>query len=254
MSDTVTAAVVVIGNEILSGRTRDSNIVFIAKSLTDLGIRLKEVRVVGDAEDEIVAAVNALRHRFTYVFTTGGIGPTHDDITADSIAAAFGVGIDYHPEVYESLMQFFRDRGMEPNEARLRMARIPDSARLIANKLSTAPGFQIGNVFVLAGVPEIARAMFEAASPRLRRGAVIHSRSVRVHCGEGTIAVALGDLQQDFPDVDMGSYPWHKDGTFGTSVVLRSTDRERLDSAYDHVFQAAADAGGEPVEEEPTDC
>ena len=250
MSETVTAAVVVIGNEILSGRTRDANIAFLAENLTNLGIRLKEVRVVGDVEDEIVGAVNELRHRHTYVFTTGGIGPTHDDITADSIAAAFGVGISVHPGVRDTLVAHFRDRGMEPNEARLRMARIPDGARLIDNEVSMAPGFQIGNVIVMAGVPEIARAMFRAASSGLRGGPRILSRAIRVHCGEGTIAGALGALQQDFPDVDMGSYPWRDGGTFGTSIVLRSTDRERLDAAFGRVFQASAAAGGNPVEED----
>ncbi len=254
MSETVTAAVVVIGNEILSGRTRDANIAFLAENLTALGIRLKEVRVVGDVEEEIVSAVNELRPRHTYVFTTGGIGPTHDDITADSIAAAFGVGISIHPEVRDSLEAYARKRGIESNEARLRMARIPDGASLIDNEVSMAPGFQIGNVYVLAGVPEIARAMFRAASAGLRGGPRILSRAIRVHCGEGTIAGALGTLQQEFPDVDMGSYPWRDDGVFGTSIVLRSTDRERLDTAFDRVFDASAQAGGRPVEEDAASC
>jgi len=250
MSDTVTAAVLVIGNEILSGRTQDANVAFLGKSLNELGIRLMEVRVVADIEAEIVDAVNALRGRYDYLFTTGGIGPTHDDITADSVAAAFGVGIDYHPDVYELLKSHFEGRGMEANEARMRMARVPDGAQLIDNEISLAPGFQIENVFVLAGVPSIARAMFQGASNRLRRGAVVLSRSIRVHCGEGTIAEPLAALQNEFPAVDMGSYPWSKDGTFGTSLVLRATDKALLDGAFEKVFQVAADVGGDPVEEE----
>ncbi len=249
MTDLVTAAVLVIGNEILSGRTQDANVAFLGKNLNDLGIRLMEVRVVADIEDEIVDAVNTLRNRYDYLFTTGGIGPTHDDITADSVARAFGVGIDYHPEVFELLKQNFESRGMEANGARMRMARVPDGAELIDNEISLAPGFQIENVFVLAGVPSIARAMFNGAKKRLRRGAVVMSRSIRCHCGEGTIADPLGSVQDAFPDVDIGSYPWSRDGKYGTSLVLRATDTALLDAAYDAVFQAAADAGGDPVEE-----
>ena len=250
MSEVVTAAVLVIGNEILSGRTQDANVAFLGKSLNALGIRLKEVRVVSDEEAEIVAAVNALRVRYDYLFTTGGIGPTHDDITADSIAAAFGVGIDYHPEVRELLKSHFESRGMEANEARMRMARVPNGAQLIDNEISLAPGFQIENVFVLAGVPSIARAMFQGASHRLRRGSVVLSRSIRVMTGEGTIAKALSDLQDAYPDVEMGSYPWAMDGTYGTSLVLRATDPDRLAEAFDKVFAAAAAVGGKPSEEE----
>jgi molybdenum cofactor synthesis domain-containing protein len=249
MTDLVTAAVLVIGNEILSGRTQDANVAFLGKSLNDLGIRLMEVRVVADIEDEIVDAVNTLRKRYDYLFTTGGIGPTHDDITADSVAKAFGVGIDYHPEVFELLKQNFEGRGLEANGARMRMARVPDGAELIDNEISLAPGFQIENVFVLAGVPSIARAMFNGAKNRLRRGAVVMSRSIRCHCGEGAIADPLGRVQDAFPDVDIGSYPWSRDGKYGTSLVLRATDTAMLDAAYDVVFQAAADAGGDPVEE-----
>jgi molybdenum cofactor synthesis domain-containing protein len=249
MTDLVTAAVLVIGNEILSGRTQDANVAFLGKNLNDLGIRLMEVRVVADIEDEIVDAVNTLRNRYDYLFTTGGIGPTHDDITADSVAKAFGVGIDYHPEVFELLKQNFESRGLEANGARMRMARVPDGAELIDNEISLAPGFQIENVFVLAGVPSIARAMFNGAKKRLRRGAVVMSRSIRCHCGEGTIADPLGRVQDAYPDVDIGSYPWSKEGKFGTSLVLRATDTAMLDAAYDAVFQAAADAGGDPVEE-----
>ncbi len=249
MAETVTAAVLVIGNEILSGRTQDANVAFLGKSLDDLGVRLREVRVVADIEADIVAAVNALRVRYDYLFTTGGIGPTHDDITADSIAAAFGVGIGYHPGIHKLLKEHFEGRGLEANEARMRMARVPDGARLIDNEISLAPGFQIDNVFVLAGVPSIARAMFGGASNRLRRGAVVLSRSIRVHCAEGAIAAPLAALQAEFPAVDMGSYPWRDGESFGASLVLRATDRALLDAAYDRVFAAASAVGGEPVEE-----
>ncbi|MEM7123839.1 MAG: competence/damage-inducible protein A [Pseudomonadota bacterium] len=253
MPDTVTAAVLIIGNEILSGRTQDANLAYLGQNLNEIGIQLKEARVVSDDEAEIVDAVNALRARYDYVFTTGGIGPTHDDITADSVAKAFGVGIDYHPEVYEVLKENFESRGMAVNEARMRMARIPDGAKLIDNTVSLAPGFEIENVFVLAGVPSIARAMFEGAKNRLRGGATVLSRSIRVHTGEGTVAADLAEAQTVFPDVDMGSYPWSENGKFGTSLVLRSTDKERLDLAFDYVFKLAEDLGGEPREESVSD-
>jgi len=176
MSQTVTAAVLVIGDEILSGRTQDTNLGYIAKLLGTLGIDMREGRIVPDVEDEIVAAVNALRGRYTYVFTTGGIGPTHDDITADAIARAFGVGIDYHPDVLAALGARYQPG--EFNDMRKRMARIPDGASLIRNSVSTAPGFQIGNVFVMAGVPMIMRAMMEDVVPRLQRGVVVVSATV----------------------------------------------------------------------------
>ncbi len=252
-SKTVTAAVLLIGNEILSGRTQDANLNHIAKGLTEVGVKMAEARVVPDIEGEIVEAVNALRAKYDYVFTTGGIGPTHDDITADSIAAAFGVGIGYHPDIYDVLKASFESRGFEANEARMRMARVPDGAQLIDNEISLAPGFQIGNVFVLAGFPSIARAMFEGASHRLRRGPVVLSRSIRVMVGEGAIAKPLADLQDAYPDVEMGSYPWSKDGTYGTSLVLRATDAARLAEAFDKVFAAALALGGKPAEEDAAD-
>ncbi len=249
MTDHITAAVLVIGNEILSGRTRDANIAFLGSSLTELGIRLSEVRIVADVEDDIVDAVNALRSRYDFVFTTGGIGPTHDDITADSIARAFGVEIRYHEAVRDLLVRHFASQGLEANEARLRMARIPDGAALIDNEVSMAPGFRMENVFVMAGVPDIARAMFRSASRDLPRGSRLLSRTIRVNCGEGTIAARLGTLQDVFPDVEMGSYPWRDGRGFGTNVVLRSTDRERLNDAFRQVFSAASAVGGKPSEE-----
>ena len=190
MPETVTAAALIIGNEILSGRTQDQNLSFLGEKLGEIGIRLKEARVVSDDAEEIAAALDALRARYDYVFTTGGIGPTHDDITADSVARAFGVGIDYHPEVYAMLKAWFESKGQEANEARMRMARIPDGAEILDNELTLAPGFQIENVFVLAGVPSIARKMFDGAKRRLRGGAPVCSRAIRVHVGEGTVAEA----------------------------------------------------------------
>ena len=186
MSEIVTAGILVIGDEILSGRTKDKNIGFIAEYLTNIGIDLKEVRVVADEEAEIIAALDALRHRYTYVFTTGGIGPTHDDITADSIAKAFGVGIDYHPEVVARFRERFQNPG-ELNEARLRMARIPDGAELIQSATILAPGFKIGNVIVMAGVPSIMQAMMDIVAPKLRSGVRMLSDTVRANAREGDI-------------------------------------------------------------------
>ena len=249
MPGTVTAAALIIGNEILSGRTQDQNLSFLGERLGEMGIRLKEARVVSDDAGEIAAALDALRARYDYVFTTGGIGPTHDDITADSVAHAFGVGIDYHPDVYALLKAWFESKGQEANEARMRMARIPEGAEILDNELTLAPGFQIENVFVLAGVPSIARKMFDGAKKRLKGGAPVCSRAIRVHVGEGTVAEALGAIQDVFPDIDIGSYPWSEGGAYGTSLVMRGTHRERLDEVFVQVFAMAERLGGAPREE-----
>ena len=249
MTETVTAAVLIIGNEILSGRTQDLNLSFLGICLNELGIQMKEARVVGDDETEIIDALNVLRNRYDYVFTTGGIGPTHDDITADSVAKAFGVGIDYHPEAFQAFKDYFKEIGLETNEARMRMARTPDGAELINGNVDLMPGFQMDNVFVLAGVPSVAREMFEGASKQLRRGATLLSRSMRCHAGEGTVASALGTLQKTYPGVDMGSYPWTEGGRHGTSLVLRSADTVMLDEAFDKVFEMVKGLGGDPLEE-----
>jgi len=201
-----TAAVLVIGDEILSGRTQDTNSNHIARILAALGIDLKEVRVVGDVQAEIVAALNALRGGYDFVFTTGGIGPTHDDITADAVAAAFGVGIGYHPEVY-ALLEARYPPG-EFNDMRKRMARIPHGAALVTNPVSAAPGFHIGNVYVLAGVPMVMRAMMEQIAQDLPRGVAVESITVEADIPEGTIAPGLAQLQQEHKDVAMGSYPF----------------------------------------------
>jgi molybdenum cofactor synthesis domain-containing protein len=235
-STTVTAAILVIGDEILSGRTKDKNIGYIAEYLTNIGIDLKEVRVVSDDEKEIVDALNALRHRYKYVFTTGGIGPTHDDITADSVAKAFGVTIGHHPEAVAIIEQRAKERGLELNEARLRMARIPDSATLIENKVSGAPGFRIGNVIVMAGVPAIMQAMLDAVAPTLETGAKMHSISINTGLKEGDIGTELGEIAKAHPGTMIGSYPFF-DEKLGpnTNVVVRSRDTALLRAAADAV-------------------
>lgn len=225
----VTAAVLVIGDEILSGRTKDINIGFIAAHCTEIGIRLKEVRIVPDDEGAIIAAVNALREAYTYVFTTGGIGPTHDDITADSLARAFGISIDIDPRAVALLRERYAETDLTPT--RLRMARIPAGAELIENSVSKAPGFIIGNVIVMAGVPPIMQAMLLAVTPNLRTGAKLLSDTIRVQAPEGRVAIPLGECQRAFPDVAMGSYPFFEEGRFGTNLVLRSTDTARLAEA-----------------------
>ena len=225
----VTAGVIVIGDEILSGRTKDANIAYIAAYLTEIGIRLKEVRVVADEEDEIVGAVNALRAAYTYVFTTGGIGPTHDDITADSVAKAFGVPIDVDERAVALMRQRFDPSRL--TEARLRMARIPEGAELVDNPVSMAPGFMIENVVVMAGVPRIMQVMLDAVTPRLRKGRKMLSRTLRVDQPEGDVAPGLRRVQDAFPDVQMGSYPFFEDGRLGTRLVLRSIEIGRLEDA-----------------------
>ncbi len=235
--DIVTAAVLVIGDEILSGRTRDQNINYIAAHLTRVGIRLKEVRVVADDEDAIVAAVNALRARYTYLITTGGIGPTHDDITADAIAKALGVPIEHDVRAVELLGAFFARRGVEPTPARMRMARIPRGADLIANTISVAPGFMIGNVIVLAGVPDIMQVMLDDVTPRLRTGAIILTATIQLSRAEGDVADLFATHQQKFPDVAMGSYPSFAEGRVSTQLVLRSTDSALLERAQQALLQ-----------------
>ena len=236
-----TAAVLLIGDEILSGRTKDRNLGAIADWLTALGIDLKEARVVPDVEAEIVAALNALRSRYTYVFTTGGIGPTHDDITAEAVAKAFGVPISHHPEAKRILLDYFAKMGREPNEARLRMARLPHGAEMIANPVSAAPGFRIGNVHVMAGVPRIMQAMLEEIAPLLQRGAPMRSVTVRIDAGEGDIAAGLSRIQDAHARAVIGSYPFGDAGRFGSNVVVRSRDEATLASAVAAVEALAAE-------------
>src|SRR5437899_1848322 len=237
--DIVTAALLVIGDEILSGRTKDKNIGYIADYLTALGLDLMEVRIVGDKEEAIIDALNALRHRYTYVFTTGGIGPTHDDITADSVAKAFGVGIDHHPEVVAR----FKDRwgAQDLNEARLRMARIPDGAELIQSATILAPGFKIGNVIVMAGVPSIMQAMMDIVAPKLKSGVRMLSDSVRANAREGDIGGPLREIANSHPDTIIGSYPFlDEDKRPNTNLVVRSRDPEKDHAAMTAVTEMLA--------------
>jgi molybdenum cofactor synthesis domain-containing protein len=229
--DIVTAAVLIIGDEILSGRTKDKNIGYIADHCTAIGIQLREVRIVPDEETEIVAAVNALRAKYTYVFTTGGIGPTHDDLTADCIAKSFGVPIDVDPRALALLLPYYQKRGMELTPGRLRMARLPCGAELIENSISTAPGFMLGNVIALAGIPSVMQVMLDAVTPRLRTGKKMHSVTIDLDYPEGTIAELFGAHQKAYPDVPMGSYPTLRDNRPCTQLVLRSTEPERLAEA-----------------------
>ncbi len=241
--EVVTAALLVIGDEILSGRTKDKNLGHVADHLTAIGIQLKEVRIVPDEGAEIVAAVNALRARYTYLFTTGGIGPTHDDITADSVAEAFGVGIHVDERALKPMLAYFERRGVEVTPARLRMARIPFGAELVENSVSIAPGFMLDNVIVMAGIPAIMQVMLDAATKFLKTGKKMLSSTIDMHRPEGEIAGLFGELQQRYPDVPMGSYPFYRDGKPGTQLVLRSTDAERLAQAENELKMALAARG-----------
>lgn len=226
-----TAAMLVIGDEILSGRTRDANMHHLAGELTRIGIDLKEVRVVSDDAPAITAAVKALSDSFDAVFTSGGIGPTHDDITADCIAAAFGDPIDIRDDARALLQAHYDRNGQDLNAARLRMARIPDSATLIENPVSIAPGFTLKNVHVMAGVPSVFQAMVATVLPTLTGGAPLISETLRIDRGEGDIAGPLAVLAADFPDLSFGSYPFQKDGKYGANVVIRGEDAARVAGA-----------------------
>jgi molybdenum cofactor synthesis domain-containing protein len=241
-SPVVTAGILVIGDEILSGRTKDKNIGYIAEYLTSIGVDVREVRVVPDVEDEIVAAVNALRGRYTYVFTTGGIGPTHDDITADCVAKAFGVSIDVDPRARALLLTRIAEKDL--NEARLRMARIPAGADLIVNKVSSAPGFRIGNVHVMAGVPAIMQAMLDEVAPTLKTGIKMLSESVRADLREGDIGTPLGEIAKAHPETIIGSYPFQDERGPNTNIVVRARDAAKLASAKAAVEEMLARVRG----------
>lgn len=226
-----TAAMLVIGDEILSGRTRDANMFYLAGELTQHGITLREVRVVSDDTPAIVAAVNALRATHDHLFTSGGIGPTHDDITADAIAQAFGVDITIRDDARALLQAHYDRAGLEFNAARQRMARIPTGAVLIDNPISTAPGFSLENVHVMAGVPNIFQAMLASLLPTLTGGEPLLSQSLRVNRGEGDIAAPFAALAADYPDLSMGSYPFNQNGAHGTNLVIRGTDSGQIHAA-----------------------
>lgn len=225
------AAMLVIGDEILSGRTRDSNMHFLAGELTRHGVPLHEVRVVSDDHDAIVAAIRALSAAHDHVFTSGGIGPTHDDITADAVAAAFDVHLDIRDDARALLAAHYERQGSELNAARLRMARIPDGAALIDNPVSTAPGFTLENVHVMAGVPAVFQAMVASVLPTITGGAPMLSQSLSVNIGEGELAGPLAELAAEFDDLSFGSYPFLRDGVYGSNLVVRGTDGARVDAA-----------------------
>src|SRR6516165_2386528 len=242
----ITACVLIIGNEILSGRTQDANLAFLARGLTELGIRLREARVIPDDIGAIVSTVNEARSAFDYVFTTGGIGPTHDDITAQCVADAFDVPLIVHPEAKRLLETHYPPGQL--NEARLRMAMVPEGAALLPNPISRAPGFQIGNVFVLPGVPSIMQGIFEQLRHRLVGGTRLLSRSVSCHLAEGTLAKELGELQARYPDLEIGSYPYFRRGDFGVTLVLRGAENVRLAAAVEELNALIRALGGDPWE------
>jgi len=244
----VTAAFIIIGNEILSGRTKDANLGFLAKELVEAGIRLMEARVIPDDEDEISNTVRMLRTRRDHIFTSGGIGPTHDDITCDSVAKSFGLDVHYHPEAVRRMEAHASSVGVELNEARMRMARTPVGATLIVNPVSAAPGFTIENVHVMAGVPRVFRAMVKELVPTLAGGAKILSLAVRTTLGEGTLASRLRAIQEHYPKIDIGSYPYFQDGAYGTTLVMRGTELEPLKIVVDEVRQLIWDSGSEPID------
>ncbi|MGI1664126.1 competence/damage-inducible protein A [Palleronia sp. KMU-117] len=230
-----TAAILVIGDEILSGRTQDTNSHYLAAELTRHGIDLREMRVVADVEDDIVTAIRALSDRYDHVFTSGGIGPTHDDITADAVGRAFGAAVDVRDDARALLQAHYDRQGTELNAARLRMARVPADATLIDNPISAAPGFTIGNVHVMAGVPAVFRAMVASVLPRITGGTPLLSQSLRIDRGEGDIAGPLADLAARYPGLSFGSYPFLQNGIYGATVVVRGTDGPAIDAAIDEL-------------------
>ena len=238
---TVTAALIIIGNEILSGRTRDENLAFLAQALNEIGIQMREVRIVPDAEADIVEAVNALRAKHDHVFTTGGIGPTHDDITSASVAKALGLPYGRHPEAERRLLAYYPPEKV--NEARMKMAETPEGAVLIDNPVSVAPGFTVENVHVLPGVPSILQAMFAGLKSRLQGGAVVRSRTITVVCPEGDMAQSLAEIQATYPTVEIGSYPFMRQGSFGTSLVLRSVDETAIASVAEAILADVRERG-----------
>ena len=244
----VAAAVLIIGNEILSGRTKDANLAYLGLELNKLGIQLREARVVADIESEIIEALDALRTKYDYVFTTGGIGPTHDDITSACVAKAFDQNLIRHPEAERLLLERIAQMGVEVTEARLKMAETPEHAELIDNPISGAPGYKVGNVFVMAGIPRIMQAMFEGAKAHLEGGVTLESLTVGSYVPEGTIATELSLLQDAYPDIDIGSYPFFFDGRPGTNLVFRGPETDRLEEAATRLCDLIRNLGGEPVE------
>ncbi len=248
--DNPTACLLVIGDEVLSGRTQDVNVKYLATRLGALGIPLREVRIIPDMPEVIVATVNDVRPRFDYIFTTGGIGPTHDDITSECVAAAFGVPWEPHPEAWARLERHYKPGDFNP--ARQRMATMPRGATLIDNAVSIAPGFIIGNVHVMAGVPRIMQTMFEALAPGLRGGVPVESRSVHaLGLMEGSIAAALGEIQARYPEIAIGSYPFYRKEGNGVAIVAKGTDIARAEAAIGEVTAMIVAQGKTPIQGEP---
>ncbi len=239
-SEILNAAIIIIGNEILSGKTQDQNIQFLALELGELGIRLREIRVIPDLEDEIITTVNTLREKYTYVFTTGGIGPTHDDITAEAIAKAFNDQYILHNEAKEIIEKYLADHNREAAEGHMRMAHMPKTAVPLLNRETGAPGFKVDNVFVMAGVPYIMQAMFQEAKNFLKAGKPIISRSIDVYVSENIIAVGFSALQDKYPQIEMGSYPFRRRDRWGTSLALRGDDPELIEQALSELYQFLA--------------
>ena len=229
----VRAAIIVIGNEILSGRTQDVNVAFLSKWLNDLGVRVTEVRVIEDKEESIVNCINEVKNKFKYVFTTGGIGPTHDDITSKSIARAFKLKYDFHDEAYDILEKYYKP--VEFNEGRKKMAKIPDQAELIYNPSSGAPGFIVKNVFCLPGVPSILKSMVEGLKNKIIGGKKILSKTISINTVESEIANSLENVQNKFKDIEIGSYPFFRLGKIGVSIVMRSTEKNRIDDCFKQI-------------------
>jgi molybdenum cofactor synthesis domain-containing protein len=247
-SRVVTGCMIIIGNEILSGRTQDSNLNYLAKTLNEVGVKLTEARIIPDIEDVIVETVNDCRAKFDHVFTTGGIGPTHDDITAACIAKAFGVELKQHPEIASRIKR--RDAPPEVMNSRLLMARVPKGGTLIDNPTGGPQGFQIGNVFVMAGVPSVMRAMASTLDrERLNGGEPVRSRSISAHLGESQVANRLSAIQDKHPDVDLGSYPFYRKEHYGTNLVMRGTDEYELDAMLEEVRALIISFGVEPIED-----
>lgn len=244
----VTAAILIVGNEILSGRTKDANINYLATGLSELGIRVMEARVIADVEDAIVGAIHDLCGRYSYVFSCGGIGPTHDDITTDCVGKAFGRTVRIDPTARELLARNYANPEVDLNEARLRMARIPDGAELILNPINHAPGYRVDNLFVMAGVPRVMQAMFDGIRHGLRRGPVMLSHSITIYKPEGLIAGPLAALQARHPQTEIGSYPFTRDTRLGAAIVIRSTDADVLRLATDDVRRMGAELGAEMEE------
>lgn len=244
-----TASLLIIGNEILSGKTQDKNLNYIAKKLGNMGIVFSEVRVVPDIEKEIVFAVNELRKKYDYVFTTGGIGPTHDDITTECVSKAFGVKMICHPEARAKLEEYYKDRPGTLNESRLKMANTPEGATLIENPLTAAPGYKIENVFVFAGIPSIMQVMFDYASQFLEGGVKISSRTISCNLIEGDIAAPLTDIQNNYPQTEIGSYPFIHEGKYAVSLVVRTTDSNALNEAGDAIADMIKGKNGNIIED-----